>query len=220
MAINRKPGRITLEMLCPILQYAGAVLLSIAYPQLPETIAFLPGVQLPRVLLALWVILLLILSILLDHAAIRARAKDAAELRDHVRNGGLNHSTLLALALPALFILNAAAIFHLYWVYLHSAQASSASFSQRSAAMAVGIVLFIYGRSLPKIRFGSVWGIRTKQTLSEPMTWAKAHLAASLPVTLCGAIALAAGFILPETLSLLLAACGCIAAFGVMFLRK
>lgn len=219
MQRTQKPGRITLDRLFPVCKYMAAILIAISYPRFPGVIPFLPGVELPRPAIMLWVLLLLVIAWLMTLLDKRAQLKDRQELADHIPNGGMNRSTLLALGVPALFILNCAAVVHLYYVYLNTGLdlQMTTTFSMGTVAMAVGIVLWIYGAEMHHIRFGSVWGIRTKATLASQEQWQHTHAKTGLPVRLCGAFVLIAGTFLPDVPALAVAAMGCLAAFGFMF---
>lgn len=221
MQRRQKPGRITLDRLFPICKYMAAVLIAVSYLNLPEMIPFFPGTQLPRAASMVWVLVLLAAAALMDLMDKRARRKDRQELADHVRNGGMNRSTLLALGVPSLFVLNCAAIVHFYYIYLNSGAAAQAagSLSLNTVPMAVGIVLWIYGAEMHHIKFGSIWGIRTKATLAGPEQWAAAHKRAGLPVRLCGGTILIAATFFPGTAALIAAAVGCLGAFGLMFMK-
>lgn len=214
-----KPGRITLEGLYPVCKYMAAILIAVSYPRFSPQIRFLPGMQLPRAVMMIWVLLLLACANMMDMLDKRAKQKDQQELAEHVRNGGMNRSTLLALGVPALFILNCLAVVHLYYVYLQSGllTQTAVSFSMGTVTMAVGIVLRIYGAEMHHIRFGSIWGIRTKATLGSQVQWQHTHEKAGLPVRLCGTFVMVAGTFLSDSFALGIAAAACLGAFVCMF---
>ena len=216
---KRKKGSETLQRFFPIAQYLAAVLIALCYPRLKETTWLLPGVEGPRIWLMLWVIVLLGLSYLMDRAYLRAYYRDLVEIQNKVPNGNLNRSTLLALGVPMMFVVDAVAIAHLYLSYFRSGAApvNDVALNQHTVAMAIGMVLWIYGRLLPKIPHKSIWGIRTKATMADQLAWGKAHLKAVPWVCGAGAAALIAASVLSGTLSFILSAIFCVVAFIGMF---
>ncbi len=216
---KRKKGSETLQHFFPVAQYLAAVLIALCYPRLNETTWLLPGVEWPRIWLMLWVIALLGLSYLMDRAYLKAYYRDLVEIQNKVPNGNLNRSTLLALGVPLMFVVDAVAIAHLYLSYFRSntAPVSDIALNQHTVAMAVGMVLWIYGRLLPKIPYKSIWGIRTKATMADQLVWGKAHLKAVPWLCGSGAAALMAASVFSGTLSFILSALFCVVAFIGMF---
>ena len=195
MTLNRKKGRITLEGLYPVAKYMGAAFVAISYPRLPKQLWILPGFSAHRAVLLLWVAALLLAAVLMDRAWLKAYHRDLIEIRSKVKNGNLNRSTLLAIGVPLLFIADAAAIAHLY-VCLHHTGMPVLSGQMVNAAtglMAAGMVLWIYAQFLPRIPFGSIWGIRTAKTMADQQAWGLAHLAAVRWVCLAGAVLMILG---------------------------
>jgi len=216
---RRKKGAATLQNFFPVSQYLAAVLIALSYPRLKETTWLLPGTEGHRIWLMLWVAVLLGLSVLLDRMHLKAYYRDLWEIENKVPNGNLNRSTLLALGVPLMFVVDGAAIAHLYLSYFKSGAnvLSDQLMIQHTAAMAVGVVLWIYGRFLPKIPHKSIWGIRTQKTMADQLEWGKAHLKAVPWTCGAGAVALAAGSLLPAQFGLAVAAVCCVAAFSGMF---
>ncbi|MBQ9008559.1 MAG: SdpI family protein [Clostridia bacterium] len=62
--------------------------------------------------------------------------------------------------------------------------------------MAAGCVLWIYGRALPRIPFGSIWGIRTAKTLASETAWTNAHLKGRALFCILSLISFVAGILL------------------------
>ena len=110
-----KKGKLTLNTFFPISQYAAAVLIALSYPRLQENTWLLPEIYGCRAWLMLWVAVLLGISILLDRAYLKAYYRDLWEIEHKVKNGNMNRSTLLALSVPLMLILDAVAIVHLYF---------------------------------------------------------------------------------------------------------
>lgn len=219
--MSRK-GRWTLQTFFPVTQYMAAVLIALSYPRLSETTWLLPGVTGSRAWLMLWVPALLGVAVLMDRAHLRAYQRDLWELEHKTPHGNMNRSTLLAIGVPCLFVLDAVAVAHLYLSYFRGGPgtADASAQAQQTAALAVGIVLWIYGRFLPKLPFESVWGIRTRRTLADTRAWGSAHLKATPWFCACGAAALAAGVFLPPLPGLCAAVvCCAVALAGALNVR-
>ena len=210
----------TLQQFFPVSQYMAAVLIALSYPRLNERTWLLPETEGTRLWLMLWVVLLLGLSMLLDRAHLKAYYRDLLEIKNKVPHGNLNRSTLLALCVPLMLVVDGIAIAHLYLSYFKSGAntLSEPLLIQHTAAMAVGVVLWIYGRFLPQIPHRSIWGIRTQKTMADQLVWGKAHIKAVPWVCGAGAVALAAGSILPVQISLAIAVVCCVVAFVGMFI--
>ncbi len=158
---KRVPGAILLRTF-PVAKYLAVLLLSLDLWRLPESTWLLPGLFGSRRLLMLWVVPVLLLGYLAD------RKFRKGDVRDQL--------TFLALAVPGLLLLDGAAIAHLYlsWYYTGS-PAAPAPPVLHLLLMAAGCVGWIYGRVLPRLPFGNIWGIRTKQSLSSEEAWADLH---------------------------------------------
>lgn len=195
MKPERKMGRITLEGLYPVAKYMGAAFMAISYPRLPRQLWILPGLTAHRAVLLLWVILLLGAAVLMDRAWLKAYHRDLIEIRQKVKNGNLNRSTLLALGVPCLFLADLAAIAHLYVCLYHSGMAvlTGPAVTAATGLMAAGMVLWVYGQLLPRIPFGSIWGIRTAKSMADQRAWGLVHLAAVRWVCLAGAVLMILG---------------------------
>lgn len=195
MTLNRKKGRITLDGLFPVAKYMGAAFVAICLPRLPGQLWLLPGLTASRAWLLVWVAVLLGSAMLMDRAWIRAYHRDLIEIRNKVKNGNLNRSTLLALGVPLLFLADLAAIAHLYLCLYHSGMTTLTGqmVNLATGLMAAGMVLWIYGQLLPRIPFGSIWGIRTAKTMADQQTWGLVHLVAVRWVCLAGAVLMILG---------------------------
>ena len=222
MTQQRKRGRITLEKMFPVAKYLGGAFIAIILPCLPSSLLLMPGVIGSRAWMMLWVVVLFFLACMADQAWNKAYRKDLYEIEHKVKNGNLNRSTLLALTVPVLFLLDAAAIAHLYYAYLHSAaqDAGTMQFVLENAVMSVGVVLWIYGRAMGRIRYNSIWGIRSKAALQSPEAWQQIHTKAALPTMVCGAVTLTVGTFLSGMQALTSAVVCCCVAFSFMFSMK
>lgn len=216
---RRKKGASTLQTFFPVSQYLAAVLIALSYPRLQKTTWLLPGVEGHRVWLMLWVAVLLGLSVLFDRMHLKAYYRDLWEIKNKVPHGNLNRSTLLALGVPLMLVADGVAIAHLYLSYFKSGAASLSGqlLIQHTAAMAIGMVLWIYGRFLPKIPHRSIWGLRTPKTMADQIAWGKAHLKAVPWACGAGALSLIAGSMLTAGSGLAVAIVCCIIAFIGMF---
>ena len=215
---NRRRRRLTLPIhaLYVACQYLGACAVCLGYPGVGDFARLWPGgPAVPRHAIMLWPLALLAADVLLDRAWLRAYGMDLAEGADR----GLHRRTLEALAAPVLFILDFVAT-----LAVLSCQRENAAFDPQvrlhTAAMAAGIVLWIYGRALPRIPYKSVWGIRTAAALQSVHAWGIIHLKAMPAACLCGALCLVAGTFLSPTSALCAAAALLVAAFLYMFTRK
>lgn len=198
---KRQKLRLTLEHFRFVAQYVGVLFVALICPRLPERIAILPGISGSRRWLTLWAFLLLALASLFDRALLRATQKDREERQAHLRGGGLNRSTLLALGVPLLFVADIAAIANLYFAYFHSgASAPQPDATLRTAIAATGCVLYIYGCRLRELCFKSPWGIRTRKTLSSHDAWATVHRRASVIFRVLGLLTLLLSVFLPSPL--------------------
>ena len=214
-----KKGKLTLNTFFPISQYAAAVLIALSYPRLQENTWLLPQIYGCRAWLMLWVAVLLGVSILLDRAHLKAYYRDLWEIEHNVKNGNMNRSTLLALSVPLMLILDAVAVVHLYFSYFKGGEnpLSDVLLIQHTAAMAIGMVLWIYGRLLPKIPYQSIWGIRTKSTMADKLAWGKAHLKAAPWTCGCGLVTLIAASLFSVQAGLIISIALCLIAFAGMF---
>jgi len=215
-----KKGKLTLNTFFPISQYLAAAVIALCYPQLSKQTWLLPIAVGSRAWMMLWLAVLLGISVLMDRAYLKAYYRDLWEMENKVKNGNMNRSTLLALGVPLMLILDAVAIAHFYLSYFKGGASAIAGtpVTLHTAAMAVGTVLWIYGRFLPKIPYRSIWGIRTKTTMADQLAWGRAHLKAMPWLCTGGAAALAAGTFLPPQAAFVTAAACCAAAFAGMFL--
>ena len=214
-----KKGKLTLNTFFPISQYLAAAVIALCYPQLSKQTWLLPIAVGSRAWMMLWLPVLLGLSALMDRAYLKAYYRDLWEIENKVKNGNMNRSTLLALGVPMMLIVDAVAIAHFYLSYFKGGAGtlSGTPLTMHTAAMAIGAVLWIYGRLLPKIPHQSLWGIRTQTTMADQLAWGKAPLTAMPWACAGGAAALAAGTFLPPQAAFVVAAvCGA-AAFVGMF---
>ena len=140
----------------------------------------------------LWVLLLLILSFLADRRAEVERQTDLNNKNSKV----LNLLSFLALAVPGLLILDAAAIIHLYLSWYHAGAVLLNPSPVITGCMAAGCVLWIYGRVLPDIPFGSAWGFRTSKTTASKENWTHVHRKTGIIFCILGVLALCTGTLL------------------------
>lgn len=215
-----KKGKLTLNTFFPISQYLAAAVIALCYPQLNHRTWLLPSVSGSRAWMMLWLPVLLGISMLMDRAYLKAYSRDLWEIENKIKNGNLNRSTLLALGVPMMLILDAVAIAHFYVSYFKGGVSplSGTPMTMHTAAMAIGVVLWIYGRFLPKIPHRSIWGLRTQTTMADRLAWGKAHLKAVPWACTGGAAALIAGVFLPPQAAFAAAVLCCAAAFVGMFL--
>ncbi|MBQ2990552.1 MAG: SdpI family protein [Clostridia bacterium] len=176
-----KRGRLTLHTFYPVVKYMGAVLLALSYPRLNETTWLMPDVYGPRAFVMAAAAFLLLISLWLDRSYDLAEEKDLDEIRRHVRYGNMNRSTLLALSVPCMFVLDLLAILYLYLSYFRGGAGSQGgvSLSMHTAAMACGIVLFIYAGFLPRLSYGSIWGFKVSASMKSEDVWKRVHKSAA-----------------------------------------
>ena len=207
----------TLFVLC---QYMGMASVCLGYPgAAPQARLWPGGPLLPRRALMLWAVFFMVVNLFLDRAWLKMLQADMAE-KTHASSGyGLHRKTLEALASPVLFILDLIAIYTILSCQQEGA-AYLASTRLHTIAMAVGTILWIYGRRMPFIPFGSIWGIRTQNTNQSIQAWGAVHLKAMPGVCLAGLIALTAGVFLPSIPSAACAVLCLFAAFAFMYTRK
>ena len=217
---NRRRRRLTLPIhaLYVACQYLGACAVCLGYPGVGDCARLWPGgPAMSRPAIMLWPLALLTVDLLLDRAWLRAYGLDLAEGAGHGR--GLHRRTLEALAAPVLFILDMVAT-----LAVLSSQRENAALDPQvrlhTAAMAVGVALWLYGRALPRIRYKSVWGLRTAAAMRSVRAWGAVHLKAMPGACLCGALTLLAGTFLSPVPALCAAAALLTAAFVFMFTRK
>lgn len=217
---NRRRRRLTLPIhtLYVACQYLGTCAVCLGYPGVGDCARLWPGgPAMPRPVIMLWPLALLTADLLLDRAWLRAYRLDLAEGPGH--GHGLHRRTLEALAAPVLFILDVVAILAVLASQRENA-AYDAQVRLHTAAMAAGIALWIYGRALPRIRYKSVWGLRTAAAMRSVRNWGAVHLKAMPGACLCGALCLVAGTFLSPIPALCTAAALLVAAFVFMFTRK
>ena len=214
---NRTGKRLSIPLhaLFVVCQYLGAAAVCLGCPGASARVGLWPGgPEVNRAALMLWPTLLLIVDILLDRAWLRALRADLAE-----GDKGLHRKTLEALAAPVLFLLDLVAMLTVLRAQ-NPESVDPTSVRLHTAAMAAGIVLWIYGRLLPRIPYNSIWGIRTAASLKGVQPWGVIHLKAMPGVCACGALCLAAGTFLSPISALACAGMCLIAAFAYMFTRK
>ena len=189
-ACKKKKGLAdTLRWAYPVAKYAAVLLIALNLHRLPAQVALLPGAAGPRWLLMIWVALLLAAGCLADRRAEIDRRKDEA-LQGNA-GSGMNLLSFLALAVPGLLLLDAAAIAHVYYCWFQGGAADAERV--HAAVMAAGCVLWIYGRALPDVPYGSVWGIRTKKTRCSAETWRETHKRYAAVFCVIGCLFLIAG---------------------------
>lgn len=215
----RKRFSLPLHGLYVVCQYLGAAAVCLGYPGATAQTALWPrGPVLPRQALMLWPLLLLAADVLLDRAWMNALKSDLAEEKAG-KGPGLHRKAIEAITAPVLFLLDIAAI-----ITILSCQSPDAAGNMEvrlhTAAMAAGIILWVYGRCLPRVPFQSVWGIRTAAANQSVQSWGVVHLRAMPGVCACGALALLGGTFLSPIPAVACAAACLIAAFLFMFTRK
>ncbi|MBR2699669.1 MAG: hypothetical protein IKE76_13865 [Clostridia bacterium] len=217
---NRRRRRLTLPIhaLYVACQYLGACAVCLGYPGVGDCARLWPGgPAMSRPAIMLWPLALLTVDLLLDRAWLGAYGLDLAEGAGHGR--GLHRRTLEALAAPVLFILDVVAILAVLASQRDNA-VNDPMVHLHTAAMAAGIALWIYGRALPRIRYKSVWGLRTAAAMRSVRAWGAVHLKAMPGACLCGALCLVAGTFLSPVPALCTAAALLVVAFLYMFTRK
>ena len=181
---QKKRGSV-LRYAFPPAQFAGALLIALNLGRFPSSLMIWPLAEGSRKWLMLWPFVLLALAWLAE------RKKEKLE--------GMDLLSFLALAVPGLFLVNAAALAHVYvcWYQSGSPDLSAAGWQVLTAVMATGCVLFLYGLKLTALPFGSIWGIRTKASLASPESWQQLHrrarpwlMAAGLLILLVGTLML------------------------------
>ena len=191
---KRRPGRI-LRALYPTAKYAAVLLIPLSLYRLPRQAWLLPGVTGPRAVLMLWPALLMVLGLLSDRRAHRAREQDGQEQKNKASAQGSRYLSFLALCVPGLLLADLAAAAHLYlsWYSSVPRQPAVPESVLPLTVMAMGCVLWIYGCVLPDIHFGSVWGLRTHRTLVSPEAWQEFHRKSMGYFLAAGIVLLAAG---------------------------
>ena len=194
---KRRPGWILIRTY-PVAKYLAFLLIPLSLYRLSPRTWLLPGVTAAREWMMLWPALLMVLGILADRRARRALEQDAGELKKKDTAQGSHYLTFLAVCDVGLLLLDAAAIAHLYFSWYRSAagQAEQPMLPLPLAFMAMGCVFWIYGCAVPSIPFGSIWGLRTRGTLSSPEAWKAFHLKSAVLFRAAGILLLAAGTIL------------------------
>jgi len=190
---RRQPGRI---LLCayPFAKYLAVLLISLNLQRLPAQTWLFPGRTAPRAVFMLWTALLLCLSGLMDSHAAKERLRDLEAQASHPSGQMLNLISFLAVAVPFLFLLDAAAIAHFYLSWYHSASSVLLPVSPvPTLIMAAGCVFIIYGRALPTLPLGSHWGIKTARTTVSAEAWSSIHRKAGSVLCISGFLCLALG---------------------------
>lgn len=210
----RRPAGWILRKARPISLYAAPLLISLNLSRLPKSVWLWPGHEDSRAFLMLWTALILLLAWLADRGLARrllvnqsgSAPASTSPLPDSPSSVsprgaatpasavyGSDALFFLAWSVPGMLLLNLAGIAHLYLAWYHSGQSALPPSLPVLLLMAVGCVLWIYGRVLPRIPFGSIWGPRTKESLSSPEAWCTLSCR-SAPVCLAaGALCLLVG---------------------------
>lgn len=190
---KRQPGLVLIRTF-PVAKYLAVLLISLNLQRLPSNTWLFPGCTVPRAVFMLWVALLLLLGWLADRQAEREHQHDLDEQAKHPSGQVLHLVSFLALAVPGLLILDAAAIAHLYLSWYHSTASVLAPVSPvPTIIMAAGCVFIIYGRALPSLPFRSLWGIPVSTATASASAWTKYHQKASIVFSVSGLLCLLIG---------------------------
>ena len=217
---DKKRLTLPIHTLFIVCQYMGMALVCLGYPGAASKVRLWPnGPLLVRRALMLWPLFFLTVNLYLDHVWLKMLRIDITEGKTSASDEGLHRKTLEALASPVLFVLDLIAGYAVLSCQLEGA-AYLSSVRLQTASMAIGVILWIYGRRMPFIPFGSIWGIRTPGTNQSVQAWGVVHLRAMPGVCLCGFLALLAGTFLPPMSALVCAALCLFGAFVFMYSRK
>lgn len=154
-----------------IMRYLGIGLALLCMPFLPANVPEFHPFFKSRYWLLADVLFLWSTGAIFEKSLFQAILRDAREKKE----GGdaLNASSLLFFATPLLFLFDAAALAHLYAMWYFWPQHRLPGMSERlqCAALAVGLVLCIYGRFLPAFPPGSRFGLRTRAACASEEAW-------------------------------------------------
>jgi hypothetical protein len=195
-------------------QYWGMSLLLLCIPLLPPEVPRFHSFFRSRYWLTADALLLWAIGAWLERRLYAAIELDARERESG--SDALNVSSLLFFATPILFLLNCAATVHLFAMQFASADALAIGLDARlrCAAVMIGLVCYVYGRFLPGIPFGSIWGIPSPAAKRSARDWEEAHCSYARRMVIGGALLLPLGLMLPGTPALTISA----AAAAVLFL--
>ncbi|MDD3429263.1 MAG: hypothetical protein PHG02_04565 [Oscillospiraceae bacterium] len=162
-------------------------------------------------------ILLFILGKFLQKKLMSAQNKDAAET--NWEYGGDNASTLLFFSTPLLWLLNFAALAHIYYLWnLQTPLIINLALRMQIGGIAAGIVLFLFGQAAPFIPFQSKFGFSTKNTTADITVWKKAHAINARILTGCGVLLLIFNlFVLTGAACLYSTVAVAVAAFSICY---
>lgn len=149
-----------------------------------------------------------------------AIARDAEERKQG--NHGLNVTSLLFFATPILFLFNCAGTVHLFAMqYARGGEIPlGMDIRFQCAAVMIGFALYVYGRFLPAVPYGSLWGIGSPAAKQSPQSWKEAHSRYAKRMVLGGALLLIPGLFLSGMLALTVSAAGAAALLLSFFLSS
>ncbi len=210
---SKLPEGWILRKVRPVYLYAAPFLVSLNLSRLPKSVWLWPGMDGSRAFLMLWTFLLLLLAWLADNGLVKRIQADHREVSPAAPTNfaqpsarvafsqpstvaGPNTLFFLAWSVPGMLLLNLAAIIHLYLSWYYAGRPAVSPSLPVLLLMAAGCVLWIYGRVLPRIPYGSIWGIRTKDSLSSAEAWFALSRRAAPLCLAAGAACLFAGTLL------------------------
>ena len=195
-------------------QYWGMCLLLLCLPLLPPEDPQFHRFFRSRYWLAADALLLWAIGAWFERRLYAAIELDARERESG--GDGLNASALLFFATPILFLLNCAGIVHLFAMQLACSDVPAIGLDSRlrCAAVMIGLVCYVYGRFLPAVPFGSIWGIPSSAARRSARDWEEAHRSFARRMVIGGAVLLPLGLLLPGIPALTVSA----TAAAVLFL--
>lgn len=201
-------------------QYWGMGLLLLCVPLLPQEIPQFHTFFKSRYWLLGDVLLIWAIGTLFEHRLYTAVAQDTEERK--LGMDALNVSTLLFFATPILFLLNCAGTVHLFAMQYAWAGELATGMDARfqCAAVMIGFALYVYGRFLPAVPFGSLWGISSPAARKSAHSWNKEHSRYAKRMVTGGALLLIPGLFLSGISSLSICIAGATALILSCFLSS
>lgn len=162
-----------------IMRYLGIGLVLLCMPFLPANVPEFHSFFSSKYWLLADILFLWSTGAIFEKSLFQAILRDAQEKKE----GGdaLNASSLLFFATPLLFLFDVAALAHLYalWYFWPLRGLPGTGERLQCAALAVGLVLCIYGRFLPAFPPGSRWGIKNRASCVSGEAWKAVQKAAA-----------------------------------------